>query len=189
MAGLTASMGEQHELIQAPDGPILEFRDSYSAVVLAKLNVSSPSDATPWASKASGAAFLDFVSHGGGLLVVHAGTVGYSVAPGIHELTGGSFIQHPSACEVTIEPVPDHHLSKEVLPFTVHDEHYFVEHIDKGEDFLLTRSEHGVQPGGWTRSFGNGRVCVITPGHFESVWMHPQFQLLVGNGLKWITNG
>ena len=123
------------------------------------------------------------------MLVVHAGTVGYSIAPGIHELMGGSFIQHPSACDVTLEPIPDHHLTKDALAFKVYDEHYFVEHPDQCEDFLLTRSAHGVQPGGWTKSFGEGRVCVLTPGHFESVWKHPQFQSLVRNGLRWIMNG
>ena len=189
MAGLSASVDEQFDLIQASDGPILEFSDSYSAIVLAKLNVSSPSDTTPWASEISGKALCEFVSRGSGLLVVHAGTVGYSIAPGIDELTGGSFIQHPSACDVTIEPVADHHLTKDTIAFTIHDEHYFVEHTDQGEVFLLTRSEHGVQPGGWTRTFGRGRVCVLTPGHFESVWSHPQFHSLVRNGLGWITHG
>ncbi len=188
MTGLKASVGDQFELIQAPDGPILEFSDSYTAVVLAKLNVSSPTDSTPWTSESSGNALCEFVSNGGGLLVVHAGTVGYSIAPGIHELTGGSFIQHPSACDVTIEPIPDHCLTKDAIAFTVHDEHYFVDHTDQGKVFLLTRSEHGVQPGGWTRTFGRGRVCVLTPGHFESVWRHPQFQSIVGKGLRSITN-
>ena len=189
MAGLRASLDENFDLTQAPDGQISEFPDSYSAVVLAKLNVSSPTVSTPWTSESSGNALCDFVSNGGGLLVVHAGTVGYSIVPGIHKLTGGSFIQHPSACDVTIEPVPDHYLTNDAIAFTVHDEHYFVEHTDQSEDFLLTRSEHGVQPGGWTRTFGKGRVCVLTPGHFESVWRHPQFQSIVGNGLRWTTNG
>jgi uncharacterized protein len=189
MAGLRASKDEKFELIQAPDGPISGSPDSYSAVVLAKLNVSSPRDSTPWTSEDSDQALCKFVNNGGGLLVVHAGTVGYSKVPGIHKLTGGTFIHHPAACEVTIEPVAGHQMTKDTIGFTVFDEHYFVEQADEREDFLLTRSEHGVQPGGWTKSFGAGRVCVFTPGHFESVWRHPQFQSLVGNGLRWITHG
>ena len=189
LKGLIASGADQFEFIQAPDGPISDFPEPYSSVVLAKLNVNSPSDPTPWTDEESDRALGVFVSNGGGLLVVHAGTVGYSVAPCIRNLTGGSFVQHPAACEVLVEPILGHHLTKEVNAFTIFDEHYFVGHCDQREDFLTIRSDHGVQPGGWTKTFGAGRVCVLTPGHFESVWKHPQFQSLVGNGLKWIANG
>jgi type 1 glutamine amidotransferase len=51
--------------------------------------------------------------------------------------------------------------------------------------FLAARSEHGVQPGGWTRTEGSGRVCVLTPGHNLEVWLHPAYQALILNGLQW----
>lgn len=189
LKGLIASGADQFEFIQASDGPVTSLIDSYSAVVLAKLNVTSPVDPTPWTNEESDRALGAFVSNGGGLLVVHAGTVGYSVAPTIREMAGGSFTYHPAACEVTMEPIIGHHMTNNGTAFTVHDEHYFVDLCDQRENFLITRSEHGVQSGGWTKTFGAGRVCVLTPGHFESVWKHPQFQSLVRNGLVWITNG
>ncbi len=74
-----------------------------------------------------------------------------------------------------------------MLPFTVHDEHYIME-TDEGSDvFLESRSEHGVQPAGWTKEVGKGKVCVITPGHFAGVWADPGFQEVVSRSLGWLT--
>jgi type 1 glutamine amidotransferase len=87
---------------------------------------------------------------------------------------------------VTIEPRSGHPLTKEVAAFTVRDEHYFMAMNDVAVDvFLHSRSEHGVQPAGWTRSEGEGRVCVLTPGHNLEVWLHPSFQKLLLNALRW----
>ena len=55
--------------------------------------------------------------------------------------------------------------------------------------FVTTRSSHGEQPGGWTRSEGRGRVCVLTPGHNLDVWLHPSYQALVLNALRWVGQG
>jgi type 1 glutamine amidotransferase len=42
-----------------------------------------------------------------------------------------------------------------------------------------------VQPAGWTRAEGAGRVCVLTPGHNLEVWLHPEFQKLLLNACRW----
>ena len=63
---------------------------------------------------------------------------------------------------------------------------YFMALDDPQADLLMTTtSEHGTQPGGWTRSEGQGRVCVLTPGHNIAVWLHPSFQALLRNALRW----
>lgn len=51
--------------------------------------------------------------------------------------------------------------------------------------FLETVSEHGTQPGGRTRREGDGRVCVLTPGHNLEVWLHPSYRTLIRNALGW----
>ena len=45
------------------------------------------------------------------------------------------------------------------------------------------------RPGGWTREEGTGRVCVLTPGHNVEVWLHPIYQALLGNTLRWCGAG
>ena len=51
--------------------------------------------------------------------------------------------------------------------------------------FVTTTSEHGEQPGGWRRVEGSGRVILLTPGHNLEVWLHPSFQALLRNSLRW----
>ena len=87
---------------------------------------------------------------------------------------------------VTVEPLGGHPLTAGSGPFTLVDEHYMMELDDTGADvYVTTTSEHGTQPGGWTRTEGEGRVCVLTPGHNVEVWGHPSFQALLTNGLRW----
>jgi type 1 glutamine amidotransferase len=72
------------------------------------------------------------------------------------------------------------------MPFTLKDEHYFMALDDPQADvFVTTTSVHGEQPAAWRRTEGNGRVAVLTPGHNLEVWLHPSFQALVMNCLRW----
>jgi len=81
---------------------------------------------------------------------------------------------------VTVQPKAGHPLCHDVAAFTLTDEHYFIDLDDAGADvFLTTTSEHGSQPGGWTRVEGKGRICVLTPGHNLEVWLQPSFQTLL----------
>lgn len=160
-----------------------------SAVLLTKSNVNSATDWRPWVNGKNETALRDYVRAGGGLLVVHSGCAGYGAIEPMHALMGGHFTQHPPACEVRLEPVAGHPLGVGVEPvFAVHDEHYFVEMADPNAAvFLHSHSVHGVQPAGWIREEGRGRVCVLTPGHTLPVWRHPSFQLLLANALRWVT--
>jgi type 1 glutamine amidotransferase len=118
-------------------------------------------------------------------LAVHSGTV-CAELPVLRSLIGGAFIRHPKQCPVTVEPQEGHPLTAGSTPFTCVDEHYVMELDDTQADvFLTTTSEHGSQPGGWTRTEGKGRVCVLTPGHNVEVWLHPSFQTLLHNALRW----
>jgi type 1 glutamine amidotransferase len=85
-----------------------------------------------------------------------------------------------------MEPKVGHPLAETLSPFTLTDEHYFMAFDDPQADiFLTTRSEHGEQPGGWRRTEGAGRVAVLTPGHNLEIWLHPAFQSLVLQSLRW----
>jgi trehalose utilization protein len=158
----------------------------YPLVLLTKSNQVSSVDHEPWLTPEVETAFLEFVRTGGGLLVVHSGTIGYREMPGLLGLIGGVFVQHPPQCEVTITPQGYHPITANVEPFTIRDEHYFMETDDpEAHYFLTTISEHGTQEGGWMRDEGKGRVCVLTPGHNVEVWLHPEFQTMLNNALHW----
>jgi len=158
----------------------------YPVAVLVKSNNVSAADRTPWMTPEAENAFLEYVRAGKGLLVVHSGSAGYKETPVLRALMGGVFDQHPPQCMVTVQPQAGHPLTAGSDPFTAKDEHYFMLLDDaEAEVYLTTTSEHGTQPGGWTRMEGEGRVCMLTPGHNVEVWLHPSFQALLGNALRW----
>jgi type 1 glutamine amidotransferase len=163
-----------------------ERMGAYPVTVLVKSNNVSAADNTPWMTPEVENAFLEYVRAGKGLLVVHSGSAGYKETPMLRALMGGVFDHHPQQCPVTVQPQAGHRLVEGSEPFTLTDEHYHMLLDDAEADvFMTTTSEHGPQPGGWTRTEGAGRVCMLTPGHNVEVWLHPSYQVLLGNALRW----
>lgn len=164
----------------------LGIMKSYPVVILTKSNHVSSTDQTAWMTDAAQAAFAEYVHTGNGLLAIHSGTAEYQHTQVLRSLLGGVFMNHPEQCPVTVSPLPGHPLSAGADPFTLKDEHYFMAMDDSKKDvFVTTKSAHGEQPGGWTRTEGRGRVAVLTPGHNLEVWLHPSFQSLLLNSLRW----
>ena len=168
----------------------VEKMQDYPLVILTKSNNITAADPRPWVNEEIEQHFVDYVSAGNGLLVIHSGSAGYVENTILRRLMGGVFLQHPPQCEVTIAPVEGaaSALTTGVTPFTVKDEHYHMALDDaQANVFLHTTSEHGTQPGGWTRSEGAGRVCMLTPGHNLEAWTSPSYQALLANAMRWCT--
>jgi type 1 glutamine amidotransferase len=159
---------------------------AYPVTILTKSNNISSTDETPWMTEPVQGAFLDYVKNGNGLLVLHSGTAGYQHTAVLRALMGGVFRDHPEQCPVTVEPRAGHPLTEGCEGFTLKDEHYLMDLDDDQADvFITTSSVHSTQPGGWRRYAGDGRVCVLTPGHNLEVWQHPTYQTLLLNSLYW----
>jgi type 1 glutamine amidotransferase len=178
--------GFDFEFSESDQVPTAEMLRDFSVVILARANIVPDAGRRQWITPDEPDVFGDFVRRGNGMLVIHGGTSRYDQVRGMRELAGGSFRSHPLACDVTLEPQPDHPLGIGEKAFVVRDEHFMMNFNGPASDvFLRARSEHGVQPAGWTRMDGEGRVCVLTPGHREEVWRHPSFQRLLLNALRW----
>jgi type 1 glutamine amidotransferase len=159
---------------------------TYPMVILTKSDNASATDRTGWMTDAIQAAFSEYVRHGNGLLAIHSGIAEYEQKPVLRRLLGGVFLRHPEQCPVTINPHREHPLCAGSTPCTIRDEHYFIALDDPQADvFMTTISTHGEQPGAWRRVAGNGRVAVLTPGHNREVWLHPSYQALVFNSIRW----
>jgi type 1 glutamine amidotransferase len=159
---------------------------SYPVTVLTKSNNVSAVNRDGWMSPAVEQAFVNYVRAGNGLLVIHSGSAGYQENAVLRALMGGVFLQHPPQCQVTIEPRGAHALTAGVVAFTVQDEHYHMALDDARADvFLTSKSEHGEQPAGWTRTEGRGKVCMLTPGHNLEVWLNPAYQTQIVNALHY----
>lgn len=165
----------------------------YPVVLFAKANNVSAADRSEWMTDAVQDAFVDYVRAGGGLLVVHSGTVGYDDAPALRRLIGGVFLHHPKQCPVTVTPVMQHAVTEGVAPFTLTDEHYHMafDAADEGDVdlFLIAESEHGMQPAGWARAEDDGRACTLTPGHNVEVWLNASYQRMLRNAMRWCSGG
>jgi type 1 glutamine amidotransferase len=159
----------------------------YPVVLLTKSNNISSTDESPWVTSEVEDAFRSYVRGGKGLLVIHSGSAGYTDTRVLRGLLGGVFEHHPPQCDVTVKPHVGHPLTAGADSFTVRDEHYLMAFNDQQADvFMTTVSEHGEQPGGWTRTEGDGRVCMLTPGHNLHVWHNPAYQRLIRNALLWV---
>ncbi len=162
----------------------------HAIIVLAKANFTPTDTDAPWMSQSMQQSFTDFVREGGGLLVLHSGAAGYADASTLRRLMGGVFCGHPEPCPVRFQPVASHPIARKCEAFESVDEQYAMKLEDDGaEIFLVTESEHGSQPAGWLRHEGEGRVCILTPGHNADVWSHPSYQKLLLNALRWSGGG
>lgn len=181
------SGGFEFEFVEGDASRLAVRLAEFSAVVLAKANMVSTTNQSPWLTLDFATALQDHLRQGNGLVAVHAGTCRYDQSPGMKDLIGGVFERHPEPCTVTLEPCTAHPIAAGVKKFIVQDEHYFMTMSGVPVDvFLHSRSEHGVQPAGWTRTAaGGGRVCVLTPGHNLEVWLQPSFQRLLLNTFRW----
>jgi type 1 glutamine amidotransferase len=180
-----------------------EKLEQYPVVLLVKCDETSQADKQPWKTEAVQKAFVNYVEGGGGLVAVHSAVVAGENTKALDKLLGCRFIGHPNAVPVTVQSIKPHPVTDGVGMFCETDEHYRIGIIAQDADILLASysppqgeesrySEDpyhncaaAVCPAGFVRKQGEGRVCVLTPGHYLPVWQNPQFQKLLSNALNW----
>ena len=191
---LNGSFAEFDFVRDAKDILTPEFIKEYPLIINCKSHNLTSGNSAEWfeegVTEVGPREFEDYVRNGGGLLSVHAGnTYDDRFSPDYAELIGNKFVTHPARCEVTVYPVKENPVTKGVSSFNVRDEHYQNELTAQDvEVFLESKSETGgVQIAGYTKYLGEGRICVLTPGHILSVWQHPMFKRLLVNAIEWCT--
>lgn len=165
----------------------------YRLIVCCKSNSVIAANNAPWfepgVTEVCPAEFEAYIRAGGGFLAVHSG-LAYTEerCADYVELVGAAFRGHPPRCTVDLHATkPEHPILEGVQDFTIRDEHYQMEMLcGDAEVFLESRSEKGgVQPAGYTREMGAGRLCALTPGHTLDVWEDANFQRLFTNAAEW----
>ena len=184
-----------------------EMLGDYSVVLMAKCSDISPEDRGNWKTTEVQQAFVKFVENGGGMLVVHNGTVGGDVAGAdtelLDRLVGCRFKFHPNDCPVLVEPVKPHPVTKDVKAFCEVDEHYHLEILSDDVNIIMAsyapaqgsykkyetesyfNTPAKICTSGYVRTQGKGRICVLAPGHHLDVWLNPNFQKALENALHW----
>jgi len=180
-----------------------EILADYRTVIMAKCDRVSPIDKSSWKTPLIQQAFVEYVEKGGGLLTIHNGTVAGENTEVLDCLIGCKFKRHPNDCPVLVEPIKPHPITQNVNAFWEVDEHYQIEILADNVEILMASyaPEQGsvkrweenpyfntpakINPAGYVRKQGNGRVCVLTPGHHIEVWLNPEYQKVLENALNW----
>ncbi|MCL2099404.1 MAG: ThuA domain-containing protein [Oscillospiraceae bacterium] len=159
----------------------------YDVVITAKDKNISKSNEESWLGEDVIKQYEDYANGGGGLIFLHAGSVLCKHSEILKNISGCSFESHPEQCEVDFCITSAHPIVSGAVDFTEKDEHYFIDFTASDADiFLKSRSNHGIQPAGYTRLHnGKGRVCVLTPGHNLSVFNNEQYKKIIKNAVDW----
>lgn len=187
-------MGIEMDLVvDAKDIVTYELLKQYDEIIIAKGNSITASNQQAWFDEGTTvlapSGYRRYVEEGGSLFILHAGaSFRKADCPEMTDLFGVSFIEHPKQCPVDIRiALPDHPIAKGLKEFTLaQDEHYFIERTEQEGDVVLTGTSHaGTQPACIARDVGNGRVCVLTPGHNILVFESEGFQKALVSCIEW----
>lgn len=198
-----ASLGTekyQFEFVKAAKDILTpEMIEEYPLIICCKSNNVTSGNPEPWfentVTEVMGGEFRSYVERGGAYLSVHSGNVFMGDGDGVreyNEFVGNRFLSHPLRCKVTLKKEKEHPIMNGVAEqFDIRDEHYQMEILAEDADIFLTSVSEtgGVQTAGYTRSIGDGRLCVLTPGHTLSVWTNGQFQKIFLNAVAWCLQG
>ena len=167
----------------------------YPLIICCKSNNVTSGNPEPWfentVTEVMGGEFRSYVEQGGAFLAVHSGNVFMGEGDGVKEymdFVGNRFLAHPLRCEVILKKEKEHPIMRGVkAEFSIRDEHYQMEILAKDADVFLTSHSQtgGMQTAGYTRKMGNGRLCVLTPGHTLSVWQNKEVRKIFLNAIAW----
>lgn len=179
---------------------------NYDVVIMSTSDEIYSENCIQWKTDAVQEAFITYVENGGGLLVTHNGLVASDKTGKLDMLIGSRFVHHPANLPVEVQMIKSHPVTEGVEPFCENDEQYYIEILAPDVDILgagygaamgtpdkydsepYHNAPAKITPTVYVRTQGKGRICALTPGHFVEVWLHPEFQKLLENALRWCAN-
>ena len=179
-------------VMNARDMLSVEMLQDYPVIMNCKGNQMTAANRNSWLGDGIAEVGVEeletYVRNGGGFLSVHSGnSFTQKDCKSYTDFVGNSFVKHPPRCEIEVVVKKAHPVTKNIHNFVIRDEHYELEHIaDDAEILLESISETGgTQVAGYVRTMGNGKICMLSPGHILSVWENESFRQLLKNALKW----
>jgi hypothetical protein len=141
-----------------------------------------------WMTPEQERAVVSFVERGGGFLNLHNSMGLYPENGPYLALVGGRYIGHGPLERFRVEIVDKGHpVTRGVSAFFAADEQHTPPY-DEGRVHLLlrNRSDDGKSAAaGWVREAGRGRLCHLANGHTLEALLHPMFQRLMCNAVRW----
>lgn len=176
----------------AKDMLVPEMLDSYDVVVNAKMDNVHAGNQHTWFERGVTEVMPEqlraWTAAGHGFLALHGGSAFYeNDASGYVDFVGCYFVQHPPRCAIHMTIDAGHPVTKDVPPFDYRDEHYQLTCV--ADDMQVLATSHspqgGDQLGAYVRQVGEGRMCLLTPGHILQTFLNPAFQKMLSNALRW----
>jgi type 1 glutamine amidotransferase len=141
-----------------------------------------------WMTSEQERAVVAFVDGGGGFLNLHNSMGLYPPDGPYLDLVGGRYIGHGPLERFRVEVIdPAHPVTRGIEPFFVADEQHTPVYDEKRVHLLLrNRSDDDkVGAAGWVREPGRGRLCHLASGHTLEALLHPMYQKLLRNAVRW----
>jgi type 1 glutamine amidotransferase len=141
-----------------------------------------------WMTPEQERAVVAFVEGGHGFLNLHNAMGLYPPGGAYLQLVGGRYIGHGPLERFQVEVVDAAHpVTRGVGTFFVADEQHTPPY-DEGRVHLLlrNRSDDGkIAAAGWVCEPGRGRLCHLANGHTLEALLHPMYQKLMCNAVRW----
>lgn len=192
MQGLDSNRYDLDFVMAAKDILTPEYIKAFDVIIVAKGNAVTSANTAPWfedtVTEVGAKEFREYVEAGGGFISLHAGnTFSWKRDREYCEFIGNSFVTHPLRCPVTIVPTREHPIMAGVKEFTERDEHYELTNFAEDIEVIAeSRSQTGgVQAAAYVRHMGEGRLCVLTPGHTLAMWQNEDFLRMLSNAIDW----
>ncbi len=141
-----------------------------------------------WMTPEQQRAVARFVEEGGGFLNLHNAMGLYPPDGPYLDLVGGRYAGHGPLERFRVEVVDANHpVTRGVSGFFAADEQHWPP-FDEGRVHLLLRNRYDdgkVAAAGWARVPGRGRLCYLASGHTREALLHPMYQKLLRNAVRW----
>ena len=131
--------------------------------------------------------FDTFVKKGGGVLGVHTATASFKQQLHYFEILGGRFTGHGPVGEFKIKPLTESPVFHDIPAFSVKDELYLHELQPDIKPHFITQHAGQRVPVVWTYRYGEGRVCIATPGHLSRTFKNKHYHKILQQGLLWVS--
>tara|TARA_Y100000590_G_C15748045_1_gene1023025 strand:- start:9236 stop:9865 length:630 start_codon:yes stop_codon:yes gene_type:complete len=138
--------------------------------------------------------FKNIIYNGKGLLSIHISPASCPDWKEMRNITGGGWVLgeswHPPFgwFKVYVDN-KNHPISEGITDFWTYDECYCgLDLRDNINTFMHGIVDDEVKPLGWTYEYGKGKIVNIALGHSGASQLHPMFQKLVTNSIKYVSN-
>jgi type 1 glutamine amidotransferase len=145
---------------------------------------------------------IQFVSSGGGLMILHGGIVMQNKSEAFGKMVGGSFDYHPKQQKIVVKLVDAEHSMVRAFRgegFEHIDEPYFFNKAYFDYDFrpllfmeddqLVDKKEAvgaNIKYISWIKRFGEGRVFYVSPSHNAHSYENPRLLGFLADGIKYV---